>query len=172
MKTSYFNGINTGKLDFDYNVRYRPSNNVYILGMENQIEYLFKGIQYDYISYVWENDKDRKHKHSHSLIKTNDDNFLKKIHSNILSTKDPIIKTNRVLIRRERTLAGLKNGEKRQFPQDQWEEVESTKIIGKHGDVYVEPVLNVVSSSIYNHKYTDYGVNNGFIQPILIYPIS
>jgi hypothetical protein len=169
MKTSYFNGINTGKLDFDYNVRYRPRTDVSILGMENQIKYLFRDINYEYISFVWENDRYTKHKHSHSLIKTDDTDFIQKIQKNILSSKEPIIETNSILIRKYRTLTSVTSGEKTQKEQDTWENVESTRIIGRNGDVYIEPVLNVVSSSIYNHKYTDHGVNFGYIKPTLIY---
>ena len=169
MKTYYFNGINTGKLDFNYNVRYRPRTNVSTLGMKRQIQYLFKDINYEHISFVWENDTYTGLKHSHSLIKTDDTNFIQKLQMNILSSKEPIIETNPILIRRYRTLISPSSGEKIQKPQDIWENVESTKMIGRHGEVYIQPVLNLVSSSIYNHKYTDHGVNFGYIKPTLIY---
>jgi hypothetical protein len=169
MKTSFYNGINTGKLDFDYNVRYRPRTNVSILGMKRQIQYLFKDINYEHICYVWENDKYSKHKHSHSLVKTSDSEIIQKLQNNIISLKELIIETNPILIRRERTLTNPKNGEKIQFSQDTWENVKSTTIIGKHGEVYIEPILNVISSSIYTHKFTDYGVNFGYIKPTLSY---
>ena len=169
MKTSFYNGINTGQLDFDYNVRYRPRVNVSDLGMKRQIQYLFKEINYEYICYVWENDKYSKHKHSHSLVKTGDSNIIQKLQMNILSSNEPIIETNPILIRREKTLTNPTNGEKIQYLQDTWEKVESTTIIGRHGEVHIEPILNVVSSSIYIHKFTDYGVNFGYIKPTLIY---
>jgi len=169
MKTSFFNGINTGKLDFDYNVRYRPRTDVSPLGMKRQIHYLFKDIKYEHICYVWENDKYSKHKHSHSLVKTDDNNIIQQLQKNIISLKEPIIEERKIPIQRERCLINPKNGEKIHFKQDIWENVTSTKIIGKHGELYIEPVLSNVSSSIYTHKYTDYGSNFGFITPTLIY---
>ena len=169
MKTSFFNGINIGKLDFDYNVRYRPRNDVSPLGMKRQIQYLFKDINYEHICYVWENDKYSKHKHSHSLVKTDDNNIIQQLQKNIISLKEPIIEERKIPIQRDRCLINPKNGEKIHFKQDIWENVSSTKISGKHGELYIEPVLSNVSSSIYTHKYTDHGSNFGFITPTLIY---
>jgi hypothetical protein len=169
MKTSFFNGINTGKLDFDYNIRYRPRIDVSELGMKRQIEYLFRNITYDHLCFVWENDRYTKHKHSHTLVKTTDDNLILQLKDNIQSSKDPIIGTRMVTYQKERTLINPKNGEKRIDRIDCIGEVGFTELQGRHGVVYVEPIMSNVSSSIYTHKFTDRGVNYGYIKPTLIY---
>ena len=169
MKTSLFNGINTAKLDFNYNIRYRPRVNVSELGMNRQIQYLFRGINYEYICYVWENDKNSKLKHSHNLVKSDDEGIINKLGENILSKNEPIKKIDPILIQKPKTLLNPKNGEKIQIIQDVWEEVERITLIGKHGEVHIEKVLSNQASSIYNHKFTDYGVNFGYINPYLSY---
>lgn len=168
MKTSIFNGLNTGKLDFNYNIRYRPRINVTPLAMKRQIEYLLKGIDYEHAYYVWENDKFSKHKHSHSLIKTGDENLIIKLKDNILCNKEPIIEYRKLPIIRERNLTSLTNGIKKTTNQYTWENVEGTKITGKHGELYIEPILSNVAASIYTNKYTDHGANFGYITPLII----
>lgn len=168
MKTSLFNGINTGKVEFNYNIRYRPRVNVTPLGMRRQIEYLYNGINYEHIYYVWENDKYSKHKHSHCLVNTEDDNLLIKLQGNLISTKSPNTEKRKIAIQREKCLINPVNGEKYTYKQEYWEEVESTTIKGKYGEVYIEPILSSVSSSIYINKFTDYGANFGYIKPYLI----
>ncbi len=168
MKTSIFNGVNISNLDFDYNIRYSPKTNVVLTGMKRQIQYLFRGINFEHICYVWENDKYTGYKHSHSLIKTNDQNLISLLKENIICKNDPIIEKNRKLVRITQNLLNPSNGEKIKVEKDVWENVTSTKIIGKHGEVYIEPVLSKKASSLYIHKYTDYGFTGGYINPSLI----
>jgi hypothetical protein len=163
MKTSLFNGINTGQIEFNYNIRYRPRVNITELGMKRQIEYLFNGINYEHIYYVWENDKYSTHKHAHSLVYTNDENLIVKLQENIISKKTPFTENRKIPIQRERCLINPTNGEKTYFRQEYWEEVTSTKINGKYGELYVEPILSTKSSSIYINKFTDHGANFGYI---------
>jgi hypothetical protein len=169
MKTSIFNGLNTGRLDFDYNIRYRPRINVTPLSMNRQIQYLFKGVDYEHICYVWENDKGTNHKHSHSLIKTSDNNLIMQLQENLKSNKEPIIGEREILIREIKNLVSPTTGEILKIDKHRKVVVEHNEIRGKHGVVYVEPVLSNISSSIYTHKFTDYGSNFGYIIPYLTF---
>lgn len=169
MKTSIFNGLNTGKLDFDYNIRYRPRINVTPLSMNRQIQYLFKGVDYEHICYVWENDKGTNHKHSHSLIKTSDKNLIMQLQENLKSNKEPIKGEREILIREIKNLVSPTTGEILKIDKHRKVVVEHNEIRGKHGVVYVEPVLSNISSSIYTHKFTDFGSNFGYIIPYLTF---
>lgn len=169
MKTSIYNGYNIGKLDFNYNIRYRPRFNVYELGMTRQIQYLFRGITYDYISFVWENDNETKLKHSHNLVKSCDENIIHKLGENIILQKDPIKKLDTILVQKQRTLINPMSREKLHFTQHVKQEVEGITLNGKHGEVHIQKVLSNQASSIYNHKQTDYGVNFGFIPSSVSY---
>jgi hypothetical protein len=164
MKTSIFNGINNATLNYDYNIRYRPRVNVTNpLGMERQIKYLFEGINYERIYYVWENDQYSKHKHSHSMIKTNDENLISLIQKNLITKRDPILEISTKLIRIERYLTSTTTKIREYKPVEKYIDVEGLKIVGKHGDVFVEPILSVAASSIYINKYTDRGLTANFL---------
>lgn len=169
MKTSIFNGLNIGKLDFNYNVRYRPRVNVTPLGMNRQIKYLFKDVDYEHICYVWENDKYSKQKHSHSLIKTNDPDLITQLQYNLKSKENPFIGNREVIYQEEKNLINPQTGEKITRRKDVKTIVEYTQIEGKNGVVFIEPILNNISSSIYTHKFTDYGSNFGYIIPPLTF---
>jgi len=164
MKTSIFNGINNATLNYDYNIRYRPRVNVTTpLGMERQIKYLFKGINYEKIYYVWENDFCSNHKHSHSMIKTNDENIISILQKNLISKREPFLEISKKLIRTDRYLTSTTTNIRENRPIDRYLDVEGLKIIGKHGDVFVEPILSVAASSIYINKYTDRGLTANFL---------
>jgi hypothetical protein len=169
MKTAFFNGLNAGKLDLNYNIRYRPSVNVSAKGMERQMQYLFNQVNFEHLYYVWENDEDSKHKHSHTLIKANDDDFIKKLQENIKSNKKVKTGTREVEYQKVRTLTNPKNGEKDIRPVIVRENVEYVEIKGRHGVVFIEPILSKVASSIYANKFTEYKETFGYLVPALMY---
>lgn len=169
MKTAFFNGLNAGKLDFDYNIRYRPRVNVSLIGMERQMKYLFKNINFEHLYYVWENDSDSRHKHFHTLIKTNDNSLIEKLQENVKSTQNVIIDTRKAEYQKVKTLINPRNGEKYTTRVDWSEEIESKEIRGKHGVVYLEHILSKTGSSIYANKFTEYKQNFGYLDPALMY---
>lgn len=167
MKTAFFNGLNAGKLNFDYNIRYRPRVNVSLIGMERQMGYLFKHINFEHLYYVWENDEDSRHKHFHTLIKTNDNSLTQKLQENLKSIKDIIEETRKVTFHKDKTLINPRNGEKETKRVVCTDEIKYKEIIGKHGVVHLEPILSNIGSSIYANKFTEYKQNFGYIHPDL-----
>ena len=163
MKTSLANGINVSKLDYDYNIRYTPFSKPSSLSLERQIKYLFREVEFDYICYVWENDRYQKTSHSHSLIKTTDKNLIEKLQRTIISPKEPIVGKRIENIIRERKLTSLNNGATTIIKQDTPEIIYFTRIIGKHGEVYIEPIMNKFASSVYITKFTDISQTLGYI---------
>jgi hypothetical protein len=169
MKTAFFNGLNAGKLDFDYNIRYRPRVNVSLIGMEKQMGYLFKHINFEHLYYVWENDEGSRHKHFHTLIKTNDNSLLEKLQKNVKSTQDVILDKRAAEYQKVLTLINPRNGEKETKRVMCTDEIKYKEIIGKHGVVHLEPILSKTGSSIYANKFTEYKQNFGYLVPALMY---
>jgi hypothetical protein len=163
MKTSILNGLNVNKLEFDYNIRYTPIIKVSPLAMQRQIQYLFREVEFEYIYYVWENNRFSKNSHSHSLIKTTDKDIIEKLQRTIISKREPIIGKRIENIIREREFTSLKDGATYIHKQDTPEIIDFTTIIGKHGEVHIEPIMNKFASSIYVNKFTEYGSNFGYI---------
>ena len=169
MKTSIFNGINIGKLEFDYCVRYRPRTPVSELNMRKQIVLIFNKIEHDHICYVWERDKSTNSSHSHSLIKTKDENLINQLQINIVSKHEPREETRTILIRRDKTFTSLSTGISITKPVDTPEIVTGLSIDGKHGSLFIEPIKSLAAKAIYINKYNDRGTGNGFIEPSWLY---
>jgi len=166
MKTSIFNGSNFGKLEFNYSVTFRPRHNVYIQGMQKQIEYLFKDVNYVYLCYSWENDRYSKVKHSHSLVNTkiSENILINKIKQNLESNGEPSKIEREIIYTEPRKLLNPKTGEKITTFAKKKINVVSTEISGKHGSVFVEKIVSNLSSSLYCMKFTDTGANFGYLQ--------
>jgi hypothetical protein len=164
MKTSIFNGLNTGTLEFDYCIRYRPRIKVSPNNTIRQTEYLFNNVEYDHIYFVWERDSTSNLFHSHNLIKTIDDDLIIKLKQNIISNKEPKEDVRQVTIRRDKCFTNIRTGERECKPVDSIESVVGYTMNGKHGEVFIEPIKSVRASAIYINKYTDRGLNFDYIK--------
>ena len=72
-KTSILNGRDLQQLPFDLMITYRPTRYVKFDSMEKEVKYITSGIEYDYLYYSWERDRQTNKYHTHILIKTTQD---------------------------------------------------------------------------------------------------
>ena len=72
-KTSTLNGRDLQQLPFDLMITYRPTRYIKFDSMEKEIRYITTGIDYDYLYYSWERDRQTNKYHTHILIKTTQD---------------------------------------------------------------------------------------------------
>jgi hypothetical protein len=56
-KTSTLNGRDLQQLPFDLMITYRPVGYVKFDNMEKEVKYITSGIEYDYLYYTWERDR-------------------------------------------------------------------------------------------------------------------
>ena len=165
--TSILNGRDIQQLPFNYNITYRPKGYVKYNHMENEIEYILKGIPYESVYYSWEKDNDIKHYHSHILLQTLPDGFSETIYSNIKGDK---IKNNirtgerELMVRVEKELLNTHTQKLQKVLIDKKVMVDFTEMYGRLGMVYIEPVLENIGVSYYTTKSTSYGLTSGYLQ--------
>ena len=167
--TSTLNGRDIQQLPYDLMITYRPVGYVRFDNMEKEVKYITSGIEYDYLYFVWERDRQTNKYHTHILIKTTQDKeqmnqcIYKRLqgdkNTNNIRTgvRDGVVKTQKVLV-------NPITQDRYVFVKDQMVEIEFTEMYGRSGRVYIEPVMENKGVSYYTTKSTSYGLTMGYLQ--------
>jgi 6-pyruvoyl-tetrahydropterin synthase len=168
-KTSTLNGRDLQQLPFDLMITYRPVGYVKFDNMEKEVKYITSGIEYDYLYYTWERDRQTNHYHSHILIKTTMDK--EQMNQCIYKRLQGDKKTNNirtgvrdVLVKKEKVLLNPRLQERVITMVDSKMEIEFTEMYGRMGKIEIEPVIDNRGVSYYTTKSTSYGLTMGYLQ--------
>ena len=168
-KTSTLNGRDLQQLPFDLMITYRPVGYVKFDNMEKEVKYITSGIEYDYLYYVWERDRQTNHYHSHILIKTtmDEEQMNKCIYKRLQGDKN----TNNVrtgvrdvLVKKEKILLNPRLQERVITMVDSKMKIEFTEMYGRMGKVEIEEVIENKGVSYYTTKSTSRGLTMGYLQ--------
>ena len=168
-KTSTLNGRDLQQLPFDLMITYRPVGYVRFDNMEKEVKYITSGIEYDYLYYVWERDRQTNHYHTHILLRTEQDKeqITNTIYKRIQGDKSTLnIKTGvrDVLVKKEKVLLNPRLKERETKMVDNKMEIEYTEMYGRMGKVFIEPVIENKGVSYYTTKSTSRGLTMGYLQ--------
>jgi hypothetical protein len=168
-KTSTLNGRDLQQLPIDLMITYRPTGYIKFDGMEREVRYITSGIEYDYLYYSWERDRQTNKYHTHILLKTTQD--TKQINQVIYKRLQGDKNTNNIrrgvrdgVVKMEKVFVNSLTQEKEVLVIDQKVEIEFTEMYGRSGRVYIEPVIGNTSVSYYTTKSTSRGLTMGYIQ--------
>ena len=167
--TSTLNGRDLQQLPFDLMITYRPTRYIKFDSMEKEIRYITTGIDYDYLYYSWERDRQTNKYHTHILIKTTQDKeqmnqcIYKQLqgdkNTNNIRTgvRDGNVKIEKVLLNprlQERVITMV----------DSKMEIEFTEMYGRMGKIEIEPVIENKGVSYYTTKSSSRGLTMGYLQ--------
>lgn len=137
--------------------------------MENEVKYITSGIEYDYLYYSWERDRQTNKYHTHILIKTTQDkeqmnlSIYKRLqgdkNTNNIRTgvRDGVVKTQKEYV-------NPLTQDRQVLLKEQKVEIEFTEMFGRSGRVYIEPVIENPGVSYYTTKSTSRGLTMGYLQ--------
>jgi hypothetical protein len=137
--------------------------------MEKEIRYITTGIDYDYLYYSWERDRQTNKYHTHILIKTTQDKeqMNQCIYKRLQGDKN----TNNIrtglrecVVKTKKEYVNPLTQDRQVFIKDQKVEIEYTEMYGRSGRVYIEPVMENKGVSYYTTKSTSYGLTTGYLQ--------
>ena len=168
-KTSTLNGRDLQQLPFDLMITYRPVGYVKFDNMEKEVKYITSGIEYDYLYYTWERDRQTNHYHSHILIKTTMDKeqmnqcIYKRLQGDKKTTN---IRTGvrDVSVKKEKVLLNPRLQERVITMVDSKMKIEFTEMYGRMGKVEIEEVIENKGVSYYTTKSTSRGLTMGYLQ--------
>jgi 6-pyruvoyl-tetrahydropterin synthase len=150
-------------------ITYRPVGYVKFDNMEKEVRYITGGIEYDYLYYTWERDRQTNHYHSHILIKTTMD--MEQMNQCIYKRLQGDKKTNNirtgvrdVLVKKEKVLLNPRLQERVITMVDSKMEIEFTEMYGRMGKVEIEEVIENKGVSYYTTKSTSRGLTMGYLQ--------
>ena len=168
-KTSTLNGSDIQQLPFDLMITYRPIGYVKFDNMEKEVKYITSGIEYDYLYFIWERDRQSNHYHTHILLKTEQNqeqlthSIYKRIQGNM--TKFNIRNGIReVMVKKEKVLFNPRLEERIKVIVDNKIKIEFTELFGRMGRVFIEPVIENKGVSYYVTKSTSNGLTWGYLQ--------
>jgi len=168
-KTSTLNGRDLQQLPFDLMITYRPVGYIKFDNMEKEVKYITSGIEYDYLYYVWERDRQTNHYHSHILIKTtmDEEQMNKCIYKRIQGDKNTNnIRTGvrDVSVKKEKVLLNPRLQERVITMVDSKMKIEFTEMYGRMGKIEIEEVIENKGVSYYTTKSTSRGLTMGYLQ--------
>jgi 6-pyruvoyl-tetrahydropterin synthase len=167
--TSTLNGRDLQQLPFDLMITYRPTRYIKFDSMEKEIRYITTGIDYDYLYYSWERDRQTNKYHTHILIKTTQDKeqMNQCIYKRLQGDKN----TNNIrtglrecVVKTKKEYVNPLTQERQVFVKDQKVEIEYTEMYGRSGRVYIEPVMENKGVSYYTTKSTSRGLTSGYLE--------
>jgi len=169
-KTSTLNGRDIQQLPYDLMITYRPTRYIKFDNMEKEIKYITSGIEYEYLYYCWERDRQTNKYHTHILIKTTQDKeqMNLSIYKRLQGDKNTYnIRTGlRVgVVKTQKVLVNPITQDRQVFVKDQKVEIEFTEMFGHSGRVYIEPVIDNRGVSYYTTKSTSRGLTSGYLEP-------
>ena len=167
--TSTLNGRDLQQLPFDLMITYRPTRYVKFDSMENEVKYITSGIEYDYLYYSWERDRQTNKYHTHILIKTTQDKeqMNQSIYKRLQGDKN----TNNIrtgvrdgVVKTQKEYVNPLTQDRQVLLKEQKVEIEFTEMFGRSGRVYIEPVIENKGVSYYTTKSTSRGLTMGYLQ--------
>lgn len=168
-KTSTLNGRDLQQLPFDLMITYRPVGYIKFDNMEKEVKYITSGIEYDYLYYTWERDRQTNHYHTHILIKTTMDK--EQMNQCIYKRLQGDKKTNNirtgvrdVLVKKEKVLLNPRLQERVITMVDSKMKIEFTEMYGRMGKIEIEPVIENKGVSYYTTKSSSRGLTMGYLQ--------
>jgi len=168
-KTSTLNGRDLQQLQFDLMITYRPTRYIKFDCMEKEIRYIITGIEYNYLYYSWERDRQTNKYHTHILIKTTQDKeqmnqcIYKQLQGD-KNTNNIRIGVRELVVKTQKEFVNPLTQERQVFLKDQKVEIEYTEMYGRSGRVYIEPVMENKGVSYYTTKSTSRGLTMGYLQ--------
>jgi 6-pyruvoyl-tetrahydropterin synthase len=168
-KTSTLNGRDLQQLPFDLMITYRPVGYVKFDNMEKEVKYITSGIEYDYLYFVWERDRQTNHYHTHILIKTTMDKekMNQCIYKRLKGDKNTDnIRTGvrGVIVKKEKVLLNPRLQERVITMVDSKIEIEFTEMYGRMGKIEIEEVIENKGVSYYTTKSTSRGLTSGYLE--------
>ena len=167
--TSTLNGRDLQQLPFDLMITYRPTRYIKFDSMEKEIRYITTGIDYDYLYYSWERDRQTNKYHTHILIKTTQDKeqMNQCIYKRLQGDKN----TNNIrtglrecVVKTKKEYVNPLTQDRQVLLKEQKVEIEFTEMYGRSGRVYIEPVIENKGVSYYTTKSTSRGLTMGYLQ--------
>ena len=167
--TSTLNGRDLQQLPFDLMITYRPTRYIKFDSMEKEIRYITTGIDYDYLYYSWERDRQTNKYHTHILIKTTQDKeqMNQSIYKRLQGDKN----TNNIrtgvrdgVVKIQKEYINPLTQDRQVLLKEQKVEIEFTEMFGRSGRVYIEPVIENKGVSYYTTKSTSRGLTMGYLQ--------
>jgi hypothetical protein len=138
--------------------------------MEKEVKFITSGIEYDYLYYSWERDRQTNKYHTHILIKTTQDKeqMNQCIYKRLQGDKN----TNNIrtgvrvgVVKTQKVFVNPITQDRQVFDKDQKVEIEFTEMFGRSGRVYIEPVVENKGVSYYTTKSTSRGLTSGYLEP-------
>ncbi len=168
-KTSTLNGRDIQHLPYDLMITYRPIGYVKFDNMEKEVKYITSGIEYDYLYFVWERDRQTNHYHTHILIKTTMDKeqmnqcIYKRLQGD-KNTNNIRTGVRDVLVKKEKVLLNPQLQERVITMVDSKMEIEFTEMYGRMGKIEIEEVIENKGVSYYTTKSTSRGLTSGYLE--------
>lgn len=168
-KTSTLNGRDLQQLPFDLMITYRPTRYIRFDSMEKEVKYITSGIEYDYLYYSWERDRQTNKYHTHILIKTTQDKeqmnqfIYKRLHGD-KNTNNIRTGVRNGLVKTQKVFVNPLTQDRQVLLKEQKVEIEFTEMFGRSGRVYIEPVIENPGVSYYTTKSTSRGLTMGYLQ--------
>ena len=168
-KTSTLNGRDLQQLPFDLMITYRPVGYVKFDNMEKEVKYITSGIEYDYLYFVWERDRQTNHYHTHILIKTTMDKekmnqcIYKRLQGN-KNTNNIRTGVRDISVKKEKVLLNPRLQERVITMVDSKIEIEFTEMYGRMGKIEIEEVIENKGVSYYTTKSTSRGLTSGYLE--------
>ena len=168
--TSTLNGRDIQHLQYDLMITYRPTRYIMFDSMEKEVKFITSGIEYDYLYYSWERDRQTNKYHTHILIKTTQDKeqMNQCIYKRLQGDKN----TNNIrtgvrvgVVKTQKVFVNPITQDRQVFDKDQKVEIEFTEMFGRSGRVYIEPVVENKGVSYYTTKSTSRGLTSGYLEP-------
>jgi len=167
--TSTLNGRDLQQLTFDLMITYRPIRYIKFDCMEKEVKFITSGIEYDYLYYSWERDRQTNKYHTHILIKTTQDKeqMNQSIYKRLQGDKN----TNNIrtcvrdgVVKTQKEYVNPLTQDRQVLLKEQKVEIEFTEMYGRSGRVYIEPVVENKGVSYYTTKSTSRGLTSGYLE--------
>jgi hypothetical protein len=137
--------------------------------MEKEVKFITSGIEYDYLYYSWERDRQTNKYHTHILIKTTQDKeqMNQSIYKRLQGDKN----TNNIrtgvrdgVVKTQKEYVNPLTQDRQVLLKEQKVEIEFTEMYGRSGRVYIEPVVENKGVSYYTTKSTSRGLTSGYLE--------
>jgi hypothetical protein len=162
MKSSIFLGNNVGSIAYKYFGTFKVYGLYNKRKMHSIISNLFDKISpMNEMNYNIEDYKNPLFQHVHIQFNTTDDDIL---HHGIVEYIKPekiIEGIAEKLVKCKKDIRSINTGVEY---EDKFLKTKYINYIGRKKELYIEHIINNVNASIYTHKQSDYGINNGYLK--------
>ena len=162
MNSSILNGKDIAKVETNEFITYRPNKHISIGKMEEQIKYILRETNFEYVFYCFERDKVSKLHHAHILLKCDNMKIDEILFANINGYSKKFTGVREIVVKIPQTLIDIKSGKKKTRLVDVKVPVEFRSYEGRLGKIHAEKTISKIGSAFYATKFTNSGILSGY----------